>query len=41
MSVDEAKRLCELEAENTRIKRLVADLALGNQMLKEVVRGDL
>jgi transposase-like protein len=33
-----AKRLKELEAENARLKRLVADLALDRQMLQEVVR---
>jgi transposase-like protein len=39
MQVDEAKRLKELAAENARLKRLVADLALDNQTLQEVVRG--
>ncbi len=39
MQVDEARRLKELEAENARLKRLVADLALDKQMLQEVVRG--
>jgi putative transposase len=33
---DEAKRLKELEAENVRLKRLVAELALDKQMLQEV-----
>jgi putative transposase len=36
MSVSEAKRLRELEAENSRLKRLVADQALDILMLKEV-----
>ena len=35
---DEAKRLKELEAENARLKRLVADLLLDKQMLQEVAR---
>lgn len=36
MDVSEAKRLKELEAENTRLKRLVADQALDIVMLKDV-----
>ena len=35
---DEAKRLKELEAEDARLKRLVAELALDKQMLQEVVQ---
>ncbi len=38
--VDEAKRLKELERENQQLKKLVADLALDNQMLKEVAKGN-
>ncbi len=38
LKADEAKRLKELEAENARLKRLVADLALDKQMLQEVVQ---
>jgi putative transposase len=37
LEVDEAKRLRELEDENKRLKRLVADLTLDNQALKDVV----
>jgi len=36
MDVSEAKRLRELETENGRLKRIVADLVLDNQMLKAV-----
>ena len=37
LEVDDAKRLRELEDENRRLKRLVADLTLDNQALKDVV----
>jgi len=40
MQVDQAKRFKELEKENTRLKRLVADLSLDNAILKEVSRGN-
>ena len=36
MKVDQAKRLKELEEENSRLKKLVADLSLDNAILKEV-----
>jgi transposase-like protein len=39
MRVDQAKRLKELEAENARLKRAVADLTVDKQILKEVVEG--
>ena len=35
---DDARRLKELEAENARLKRLVAELLLDKQMLQEVAR---
>jgi transposase-like protein len=38
MKADDAKRLRELEAENERLKRLVAQHALDKQMLQEVVQ---
>jgi len=38
MKADDAKRLKELEQENARLKRLVAELALDKQMLQEVVQ---
>ena len=40
MRVDQAKQLKELEKENLRLKRLVADLSLDNQILKEVTEGN-
>jgi putative transposase len=36
LEVNEAKRLRELELENGRLKRVVADLVLDNQMLRDV-----
>lgn len=39
LGLDQAKRLKELEAENSRLKRAVADLTLDNQILKEVSTG--
>jgi putative transposase len=40
MRVDQARRLKELEQENGRLKKLVADLSLDNAILKEVSRGN-
>jgi putative transposase len=40
MSSQEAKRLKELEKENTRLKKLVAEQALDIDILKEVNRGN-
>ena len=40
MRVDQAKRLKELEVENTRLKKLVADLALDKAILKETAQGN-
>lgn len=36
MDISEAKRLRQLEQENNRLKRIVADLSLDNLMLKDV-----
>jgi putative transposase len=40
MKADDAKRLRELERENARLKRIVADQALEAQALKEIARGN-
>lgn len=40
MRIDQAKRLKELEEENSRLKKLVADLSLDNAILKEANRGN-
>jgi putative transposase len=40
MKIDQAKRYKELDQENARLKRLVADLSLDNAMLKEISRGN-
>ena len=41
LKVDQAKRLKEIEKENARLNKLVADLSLDNQILKEVASGEL
>jgi putative transposase len=40
MNVSDAKRLKELEKENARLKKLVADLSLDNAILKDVAEGN-
>jgi len=40
MSVDEAKRLKALELENTRLKKMLAESQLANEILKEVAAKD-
>ena len=40
LQLDQAKRLKELERENARLKRVVADLSLEKAMLKEVASGN-
>jgi transposase-like protein len=38
--LDQAKRLKELEKENSRLKRLVAELSLEKQVLRDVAQGN-
>ena len=40
MRVEQARRLKEIEKENVRLKKLVADLSLDNSILKEAARGN-
>ena len=40
LKVEQAKRLKELEKENGRLKRLVAELSLEKQVLKDVAEGN-
>ena len=40
MRIEQAKRLKELEKENNRLKKLVADITLDNAILKEAARGN-
>ena len=40
LRVDQARRLKQLEIENSRLKRAVAELALDNQVLKEADEGN-
>jgi hypothetical protein len=40
LRVDQAKRLKDLEKENVRLKKLVAEQALDLESLKETVRGN-
>jgi transposase-like protein len=40
IGVDQARKLKELEKENARLKKVVADLTIDNDILKEVARGN-
>jgi len=40
LRIEQAKRLKSLEKENTRLKKLVADLSLDNAILKEAAEGN-
>ncbi len=41
LDLDQAKRMKELEKENVRLKRLVAELSLEKQVLKDISSGNL
>ena len=41
LEIEQAKRFNEFERENARLKRLVADLSLEKQILKDVAEGNL
>jgi transposase-like protein len=40
MKAEEAKRLKELEIENARLKKMVAELSLDKEILAEALRGN-
>ena len=40
MRIEQARRLKELEKENVRLKKLVADISLDNAILKEAAEGN-
>jgi putative transposase len=40
LRVDQAKRLKEMEQENARLRKVVADLSIDNAILKEAARGN-
>ena len=40
MNISEARKYRELEQENARLKKLVADLSLDNAILKDVAEGN-
>ena len=40
MRTEQVKRLKDLEKENARLKKLVADLSLDNEILKQVASGN-
>ena len=40
LRIEQTKRLKSLEKENTRLKKLVADLSLDNAILKEAAEGN-
>ena len=41
LDLDQARRMKDLEKENGRLKRLVADLSIEKQVLKDIAEGNL
>ena len=41
LDLDQARRMKDMEKENVRLKRLVADLSLEKQVLKDIASGNL
>jgi transposase-like protein len=41
LDLDQARKMKELEKENSRLKRLVADLSIEKQVLKDIAAGNL
>jgi transposase-like protein len=41
LELDQARRMKDLEKENARLKRLVADLSIEKQVLKDIAAGNL
>jgi len=41
LELDQARRMKDLEKENARLRRLVADLSLDKQVLKDIASGNL
>ncbi len=41
LDLDQARKMKDLEKENSRLKRLVADLSLEKQILKDISSGNL
>ncbi len=41
LDLDQARKMTDLEKENSRLKRLVADLSLEKQVLKDIASGNL
>jgi transposase-like protein len=40
LKIDQAKRFKQLEQENARLKKVIADLSIDNAILKEAARGN-